>query len=151
MTSKRTKWKNNAIFEFLDPKNLCLDIHHATKVTLNFLFLLEVRGQKMTSGRSICQKTMSIHYIESYQLVQNQNKLFLLKNPEKMAKYHQKWPLGGHFEVITEVNDLRFENFQNLRVGHVWRRRHTNFKVPISIRGFSDPFLRQDSYFAPPP
>ena len=49
-----------------------------------------------------------------------------------------------------EVSDLRFENFQNLPLGYIKRRLHTNFEVPISIMGFSDPLLRQDSYFVPP-
>ena len=36
--------KNNAIFEFLDPKNLCLDIHHTTKVKFKRWPL--IRGQR---------------------------------------------------------------------------------------------------------
>ena len=36
-----------------------------------------------------------------------------------IKKIGQKLPLGGHLDVIAEVNDLRFENFLNLRVDHI--------------------------------
>ena len=49
LTPRRSKWKDNAIFEFLAPKNICLDTHHATKIKLNFYLLSEVRSQKVTS------------------------------------------------------------------------------------------------------
>ena len=43
----------------------------------------------------------------------------ILSNVVKYKKIGQKLPLRGHLDVIAEVNDLRFENFLNLRVDHI--------------------------------
>ena len=48
VASERSNKKNSAIFELLDPKNLCFNIHHDKIMALDFWPL--IRGQRSIGG-----------------------------------------------------------------------------------------------------